>query len=86
MGAEAGHAPVVEHEDEVGAADGRDALGDDDAGGVRERGEGAAQRGVRGEVEGGGAVVKQEQLGFAHEGAGDGEALALAAGEVPAAG
>ena len=48
-------------------------------------GQRGAQAGVGGEVEGRERVVEEVDLGLAHEGAGDGQALALAAGDVRAA-
>ena len=60
---------------------GGDALGDDDDGGI-ECGERLSEAGVRGIVERGGAVVQNEHLGAAHQGARDGQALALPAREV----
>ena len=58
-----------------------DPLGNDDDGAVQlfERG---AQLCVRRVIERGGTVVQNEQFGIPHEGAGDGEALALPAREV----
>ena len=79
-------AAVLDHQDLVGVTDGRDPLRHDDGHRVghhrRERG---AERGIGGEVERGERVVEEVDAGSAHEGPGDGEALALAAGDVGAA-
>ena len=87
MGTDAGDPPMVEHQDAVGTHDGGDALRHDERRGAwiasAQRG---AQAGVRGEVEGGGGVIEQQQVGLAHQRARDREALALATGEVTAAG
>src|SRR5258708_4755994 len=77
---------VVEDEDLVGVADGRDPLGDHHH--RRLAGVGAQRRpqpGVGGDVEGGERVVEEVDVGPADEGPGDGQALALPAADVGAA-
>ena len=77
---------VVEDDYLVGVADGADALGDDDDGGVLQvLGEGAAYLGLGGGVDRGGGVVEYEYRGVPEHGAGDAEPLLLAAGDVHAA-
>ena len=77
---------VVEDEDEVGGADGAQAVGDGDSGSALHEG---VESLLDGEfafgVEGGGGFVEDEDGGVAEECAGDGDALSLAAGEVEAA-
>src|SRR5690625_2282915 len=86
MLADAGHAAVVEDDDLVRAADGGGALGDDEHGHtLRLAVDGGAQSRVGGEIQRRGAVIEYEYLRVAHQRAGDGQALALAAGEVAAA-
>ena len=86
MRADADDAPAVHHDDAVGVHDRAHALGDDDHGRLGglalERG---AQPRVGLEVERREAVVEDVDLGPLHERAGDGESLALAAGDVRAA-
>ena len=82
MGADGVDVPVVHDRDAVRFARGRDALGDDDLGHA-----GAVlfqclvERRLGPEVEGARAVVEDEDLGVFEERSGDGDALALAAGE-----
>ncbi|KAJ0160181.1 hypothetical protein CTA2_8415 [Colletotrichum tanaceti] len=52
-----------------------------DGGAARGALEALLEGGLAGGVEGAGALVEQQQAGLAHEGAGDGQALPLAAGE-----
>ncbi len=86
MGAGAHQSAGVEHEDLVGVADRRDALGDDEHGGVgdprRERG---PQPGVGGEVERRERVVEHVDLGSDDERPGDRQPLSLSARHVGAA-
>ena len=82
----ADEAALVEDEDLVGKADGRCALRDQKRGGApRQLTQRMAQRGVGSEVERGGAVVQDQNFRLSGQGAGDGEPLALAAGEVASA-
>ena len=78
---------VVEHNDLVCVPDRRHALRDQhDRGFPRKLRQRLAQRCVRREVQRGGAVVQNEKFGLAHKRAGDGQPLALAAGEIAPAG
>ena len=81
----ADHAPVVQHQYQVGAHDGGGALGDDEHRGPVVQGQyGPAQPGVRGHVQGRGAVVQDQDLRPARQRPGDGQPLPLAAGQVAA--
>ena len=83
----ADEAALVEDEDLVGKADGRCALRDQKRGGApRQLTQRVAQRGIGGKVERGGAVIQNQNFRFPGQGAGDGEPLALAAGEIASAG
>ena len=83
MRAESGHMAVVKHNDLVRVPDRRHALRDQhDRGFPRKLRQRLAQRCVRREVQRGGAVVQNEKLGPAYKCAGDGQPLALAAGEI----
>ena len=94
MRAQARNRSVVEHADHVGIAHGRDALAHDDR---RERqpalggtahaalADGMAKRRVGLKIERRGGVVHDQYLRRAHQGARDGQALALTATEVLAA-
>ena len=79
-------AAVVEHDDEVGLTDGREAVGDDDRGAALE---GGVQRPLDGDlglgVEVGGRLVEHDDVGRLEQQAGDGEPLLLAAAEPVAA-
>ena len=83
MVAPAGEAAVVQHQDAARLPDAGDPLGDQERGAL-EAPDGPAQGGVRREVQGAGAVVQDQDLRLLHESPGDGEPLALAAGEVAA--
>ena len=86
VGPAADHVPLVEYEDLVGVHDRGDALAHHHDRGVRDRaGELGAQPSVRGVVERGEGVVKDDDLRPLGEGARYGEALALPAGDVGAA-
>ena len=86
MGAHTHEMPVVQHQNLVCLAQGCRALGHEKHRGVPgKRPQGLAQRRVGGEVQRAGAVIQDEDIGLSHQGAGDGQPLALAAGEVPAA-
>ena len=81
-----GHGALVEHEDLVAVYHGGEPVGDDDAGpapgGLVE---GAHDGGLGDGVEGGGGLVEDEDGRVLEDGAGDGHALLLAAGELQAA-
>ena len=73
------HASLVEDDDAVGIADGSYPLGDDDLRRALALGRKTLSEGLVGrEVERGERVVEDEGLGLTGDGAGDGEALALA--------
>lgn len=82
MGADVGQAPAVEDGDAVGEVQGGAAVGDQERG---PPGHDGAQRLVDlvldAGVDGGGGVVEEEQPGVGEDGPGEGDALALAAGE-----
>ena len=85
MAAHADDAPAVHHENGVRGHDRRHALGDDDGRGLTVAGaQGMAQLPVGAEVEGGGAVVQQQDAGIARQRPADEHPLLLAAGEVAA--
>lgn len=75
---------VVEAEDALDAAgDGEDIVGDEhDGHAFLELTEGLVEGGLVALVDIGGGFVEEEEFGFGDEGAGDEDALALAAGEV----
>ena len=73
-------------EDLIGVADGREAVGDDEGGAAcHEAFEGFVDEALGFAVEGGSGFVEEEDLGIGEDGPGDGDALALAAGELGAA-
>ena len=75
-----------EEEDEVGAADGGEAVADDEGGAVGEEvGHGGLDELFAFGVEVAGGFVEDEDLRRGENGASDGDALALAAGEFDAA-
>ena len=77
---------AVEDDDHVGVLNGRDALGDDDFGGIGQFfAERLADECVRLGIDGGSGVVENEDLGFFQEGARDAEPLFLSARNVCAA-
>src|SRR5208337_2723104 len=79
-------AACLDHQDLVGAADGREAVSDDERGAsTHQVGKAALDDGLRLGVETGGRLVENEDAGIGQDGAGDGEALALAAAELYAA-
>ncbi len=86
MGAALDDLAGLEHEDRVAAARGGDAVGDENDGAVRglalDRRE---DRRLGLGVDGGERVVEHQDRRLAHEGAGEGDALPLAAGELDAA-
>ena len=86
MGAALDDAAVLQDEDEVGGADGGEAVGDHDRGPAGEGlGQGGLDGGLGGGVEVGGGLVQDDDAGAGEEEAGDRQALALAAGEAVAA-
>ncbi len=79
-------AAVVEDDDVVGVADGFEAVGDEQAGAAPSGGqEFPGDAGLGAFVHGAGGLVEEEDRGVGEQGAGQGEALALAAGEGGAA-
>lgn len=86
MGAAFDDLAVFHDEDLVGAADGGEAMGDDEGGAAaHEVGETFLDHGFGFGVEAGGGFVEDEDAGVGEDGAGDGDALFLAAGEFDAA-
>src|SRR5262245_30365111 len=86
MGAAFDDAAFVEEEDEIGAADGGKAVSDDEGGAAGEEiGHGSLNKLLAFGVEVAGGFVEDEDLRVGEDGAGDGEALLLAAGELDAA-
>ena len=86
MGAVSGNAAVVQDQDLVGVLYGRDALGDDDDGGILQiGGEGLADGGLCGAVHSGGGVVQNEHRRLSQHGPGNAQPLFLSAGDVGAA-
>ena len=76
-------APLVQHDDEIGGLDGGGSLGYDEYRRIsRQLAEGLTESCIGGEVQRRGGVVQNEDLGVAHQCAGDGEALLLTAREV----
>ena len=76
---------IVEDEDSLGAADGAEAVGDDDGGLAGEKFvEGLLDLLFALGVEGGGGFVEDQDRSVAEEGAGEGDALFLTAGEAGA--
>ena len=70
----------------VAPADGREAVGYDECGAsLHEEVEAVLDHGLGLGVEGAGGLVEDEDAGVGQDGAGDGKALALAAGELDAA-
>src|SRR5699024_4939795 len=85
-GAVAGDAAVVEDEHRVRELQGGGSVGDDDGGDVAVmRAQRFEDAGLGGGVDGGGGVVEHQDPRAGQQGAGEGHALALAAGEVVAA-
>ena len=75
-----------EDEDTVGVADGGEAVGDDEGGAtLHEALEGFVDEALGLAVEGGGGFVEEEDFRICEDGAGNGDALALAARELGAA-
>jgi hypothetical protein len=80
VGAHRAHAAPVEHDDPLGGEHRRQAVGDGEHGPLpRDPGHGVAQRPFVDRVELRRGLVEEQQRGPAQEGAGDGDALALAA-------
>jgi hypothetical protein len=79
VGATLDDAAVVDDADEVGAADGREAVRDDDGGAVGEGGiERRLDRGLVLDVEAAGGLVEDDDRRVLQQQASDGEALLLA--------
>ncbi len=77
---------VIQHQDLVGGEHGADALGDDERRALRIfRLQRRLDAAFRLHVDGAGAVVQNEDGGLDKQGAGDGDALLLPAGEIDAA-
>ena len=77
---------LFDDEDLIGAANGGETMGDDEGGAaLHEEVEAVLDEGFGFGVEGAGGFVENEDAGVGEYGAGDGEALALAAGELDAA-
>ena len=86
MGAALDDPAGVEHDDLVGVADRGQPVGDGDGGAAGRQGVDGLLYGALGAgVEGAGGLVEDEDRRVAQDGAGDGEALLLAAGEAVAA-
>ena len=82
MGAALGDPAALDDEDLVGAADGRQAVGDDEGGAAGHRlGERLLDRGLVRRIERRGRLVEDDHRGSGEQQPGDGEALALAAGQ-----
>ena len=79
-------AAVLHGDDDVGVADGGEAMGDDEGGAVgHEPGEGASDRHLVDGIEMACGLVENEDRRILEESAGDGDALALASGKPGAA-
>ena len=77
--------PVLQHKDPVREADGGGPLGNDKGQGrMLHPPQGAAKGRVRGVIQGGGAVIQDQDGGLPDEGPGDGQPLTLAAGKIAA--
>src|SRR5215813_13787510 len=86
MGSLLDHDALIEDDDEVGAAYGAEAVGDDEGGAaLHEGGEAALDEAFGLGVEVARRFVEDEDEGVGEEGAGDGDALLLAAAEADAA-
>ena len=86
VGAALDDAAVVQDDDGVGVAHGGQAVGDDDRGALgHELRERAAEHGLVHRIEMRGRLVQDQNRRVLEDGAGDGDALALAAGEPRAA-
>jgi hypothetical protein len=86
MGAALDDGPGTEDEDLVAAADGGEAVGDDDGGAVfHELIQGILDEAFALGIEAAGGFIQDQDGGIGEDGAGDGDALALAAGKLGAA-
>ena len=86
MGAALDDSPLLDDEDLVGAADGGETVGDDEGGAaLHQLRQAGLDHGFRLGVERAGGFVEDEDARVGQNGAGDGKALALAAGELDAA-
>ena len=85
MSAAGGQTPVVQHQDPVRVFNGRYPLGNQEHGSsLCVFPDGPPQPGVRGEIQGGSAVVQNQNPRLPNQGSGDGQALLLPAGKIPA--
>ena len=85
MGTTAHQLAIVQHQNLIGKPDGGRPLGyQEGCRRVFHLPDGHAQIGIRGIVQGGGAVVQNQDSGLAHQRTGNGQSLALTAGEVHA--
>ena len=86
MAAGLGDGAGFHHEDAVGAADGGEAVGDDDDGALsRKTGERLLDAGFAFGIEGAGGFIEQEDGRVRHQRPCERDALALAAGEIATA-
>src|ERR1700730_6208157 len=86
MGATLDDLTLLDDEDLVGAADGGEAVGDHEGGpALHEVAQAVLDHGLGLGVEGAGGLVEDEDAGVGQDGPGDGDALALAAGELDTA-
>src|SRR5699024_5163135 len=86
VGADGGDAAALHHDDAVGVLDAGHPLGDDDLGGLGDKlPETLADQGVGAGVHRAGGVVQDQDPGLLQQGAGDAQALFLAARNVGAA-
>ena len=86
VGAALDDAAPVDDQDEVGGEDGGKAVGDGEGRAARhQRRQGALDQALGLGVQGGGGFVQDQDAGVLQDGAGDGDALLLAAGELVAA-
>ena len=85
VGAGVGDAALAHHDDHVGGEDCRQAVGDGDDGFAGGKFfQGGLDHALALRIEGGGGFVEEEDWGVLQQGAGDGEALLLSAGELAA--
>ena len=86
MGALGHELAIVENKDAVGIAHGCQAMGDNEGGAVGgELFQRILDEGLAFRIKGAGCFIEQQDGGIAQNGAGDGDALALAAGQGDAA-
>src|SRR6185437_6666640 len=86
VGANIGDNPIFQHHDAVGMAHGGKAVSDDNNGAAAHQvAQGGLHQGLRLAVQGGGGFIQNQDGSILEQGAGDGDALALAAGKAHAA-